>query len=303
MRSISGSLTKRDDRRDVHAHPHPRLREPADRRKAPLRGGGARLQNPPQRRIQRRDADEDQQLAALRHLGQQVQVAQDAARLGHDRQRLPRLVQHLQHATGEAQLALDRLVGVGGRAEVDRLRAPAGSAQRDAQALGGIDLGDQTRFEIQPGRQVQVTVSRPCITVDAAMLAAAVGIDRPLEGQVGRVVAREDLCAGLQAHLGGNRRRTVPQRAARIAPAVIDRLAGVAFEAVRDLPAGATPARWARRLRPAGACGQGRRHGETGPWRWAGVRRALTAPGYCIFIQPPRLDRGVSPTRQRFCVS
>ena len=51
-------------------------------------------------------------------------------------------------------------------------------ASGSAQALRGVGLGDDAGFEVEPGRQVQVAVGGPGIAVDAAVLAAPVGIDR-----------------------------------------------------------------------------------------------------------------------------
>ena len=61
-----------------------------------------------------------------------------------------------------------------------------------AQALRGIDLGDDARLEIDARRQVQVGVRRPREAVDAAVLAAAIGVDRQVEAEVRRVVLGED---------------------------------------------------------------------------------------------------------------
>ena len=55
-------------------------------------------------------------------------------------------------------------------------------------------------------REVVMRVRRPCIAVDAAVLATLVGIDRAVEADVGRVVARDDRARLLDRHRGGERR-------------------------------------------------------------------------------------------------
>ena len=47
---------------------------------------------------------------------------------------------------------------------------------------------------------------RPGETVDAAVLATAIGVDRPVERDVGRRVAGDDGPAGVLAEHGGGRR-------------------------------------------------------------------------------------------------
>src|SRR5690606_30089941 len=47
-----------------------------------------------------------------------------------------------------------------------------------------------------------VAMGRPGVAVDAAVLAAAVGIDRAVEADVGTVVSCDDAARGLDAHLG-----------------------------------------------------------------------------------------------------
>ncbi|MNI85150.1 hypothetical protein D3C73_1421190 [compost metagenome] len=50
--------------------------------------------------------------------------------------------------------------------------------------VGGIAFGNQPGLEIEPGRQVPISMAGPRITVDATVLAAPIGIDRAIEGQV-----------------------------------------------------------------------------------------------------------------------
>ena len=109
-----------------------------------------------------------------------------SAALGRDRQRMRALGEHLDHLPGDPPLALDRLVGIGVGAQRDRLAAVARMGQLAAQQFGGIGLGEQPGLEIEAGRQVEVRVRGPRVAVDAAVLAALVGVDRLRERDVGR---------------------------------------------------------------------------------------------------------------------
>ena len=85
-------------------------------------------------------------------------------------------------------LGLDGLVGVGIGADGDHLRHIALARQFPRQHRADAGPGDQPRLEVEPRRQVQEGVAGPREAVDAAMLAAPVGVDRTVEGQIGRAV-------------------------------------------------------------------------------------------------------------------
>ena len=68
-----------------------------------------------------------------------------------------------------------------------------------AQQRGGVGLVEDPGLEVDAGREIDVGMARPRVAVDAAVLAAAVGIDRLLEGDVGRVVAGDDAARELGA--------------------------------------------------------------------------------------------------------
>src|SRR5579863_2859080 len=56
-----------------------------------------------------------------------------------------------------------------------------------------VRLVEKTCLEIDAGRETHVGVARPRVAVDAAMLAAAIGVDGILEGNIRRIVARDDM--------------------------------------------------------------------------------------------------------------
>ncbi len=259
-----GFVDEGNQRRDADAHRHAGLRERADRAQPAFRRGRARLQTARQRRVQRRQRDVDTGQPGGGHRCDEVQVALDQRRLGDQRERVPRLVQQLQHRTRQAQPAFDRLVGVGDGADGDRPRPVAAGAQRGAQALGGVDLGHQPGLEVQAGRPAEIGVRWPCVAVDAAVLAAAVRVQRDLEADVRRVVLAQDAAGVFLDDLGRQRLRRLAGLGVQRPPAIVESLAHVALEAVGDRPGRAASLQRGvrRRVRRRGGWAErsGRRH-------------------------------------------
>src|SRR5262249_5994528 len=86
----------------------------------------------------------------------------------------------------------------------ERNRADDVARRRElvAQQLDRVRLVEDLRLEVSPGRQVEVGVRWPRVAIDAAVLAAAVRIDRLTEADVGRLVARDDRARGVDVQLG-----------------------------------------------------------------------------------------------------
>src|SRR3979490_2711595 len=93
--------------------------------------------------------------------------------------------QDFQDLPRDPVLALYRLVAVGVRSQRDRAWRVAGLGKRVAQKLRSIGLGEELGLEVEPGRELEIGVARPRIAIDAAVLAAAVGIDGAVEADVG----------------------------------------------------------------------------------------------------------------------
>ena len=151
---------------------------------------GSRRRARPGSRVGKRDRDEDE--VPRRHLGEDVEVAQDEIGFRGDADGMARLPQHLQHRAGDAVLALHRLIGIGGGAERDRLRTVARRRELAGQQPGRVRLGEDPRLEVEPRRQAEPGMGRAGVAVDAAMLAAAIRVDRPVERDVRRGVAGDD---------------------------------------------------------------------------------------------------------------
>ena len=145
------------------------------------------------------------------------------------------------HRARHSPFALDRLVGIGVGAEGDRIAAVAGLRELGAQQCGGVGLRIEFRLEVESRRQVEVRVRRPCIAIDAAVLAALVWIDRLRERDVGRRVGRDDRAGALDRDRRPQRWRCVVAGVRRRLPAVVARLARVDPETVRRVERGAAP--------------------------------------------------------------
>ena len=108
----------------------------------------------------------------------------------------------LQHLPGQPIACLDRLVWVGVGPHRDRRGLVTALAQLGAKQRGRIRLGKQLGLEIQPGREIVERVAGPRIAIDAAMLAAAIGIDRAVKRDVRRSVAADDPPGPFLGHRG-----------------------------------------------------------------------------------------------------
>ncbi len=200
----------RDDRRDHGADRDPGGAQLLDRLQAPMGCRGARLELAGKLGIERGDRNEDPRQTIRRHRREQVEIAQDRRRLGDDGDRVPAAGQDLEHAARDLQPPLQRLVGVGVGPKRDRRAAVAGRRELALQQVRRIVLGEQLGLEIEAGRQTEEGMCRPRETVDAAVLAAAIGVDRAVERNVGRLVARDHAAAGVGEHLGARRRPPRP---------------------------------------------------------------------------------------------
>ncbi len=197
----------------------------------------ARLHRPRQLAIERGHRQGDLDQPALGHARQDVEIARDERRFGHDADRVAGLVQDFQDLAHDAVSPLDRLVGIGVGADRHRAHLIARLGEFLFEQRRRIGLGEQLRLEIEPRRQAHIGVRRPRETIGAAVLAAAIGVDRAVEGDVRRLVAGDDPARRFLLHLGLQRR----QQLERI-PAVVDGLARLRLEAAGTIALGAASA-------------------------------------------------------------
>ena len=212
--------------RNHHAARHTGAGQRADHVEPALRAGRARLEPPRQRAIEAADGHVHLDQPPPRHRGEQVEVALDEGRLGHQRERMVALGEYLEEAARDAVFALDRLVAVGIRAECDRAGPVVARGEFFPQQLDRVDLGVEARLEIQARRELEVRMARPRIAIDAAVLAAAIGIDRLGERDVRGIVARNDGARVFLGDLGLARRGKLVFGG----PAVVERFARFLFE-------------------------------------------------------------------------
>src|SRR5690625_3763729 len=146
------------------------------------------------------------------------------------------LGKHLEEAAGNAQLSLDRLIGIGIGTQCDRGRLVAGLGQCRPQEFRRPMLGKELSFEVEPGGEPKVSVVGAGETVDAAMLTAPVGIYRAIEGHVRALVAGQDAPAGIGKD---PRRWPLLQLLWCLPPAITHGLAAIGLETAGRIADGA----------------------------------------------------------------
>src|SRR5262249_12044654 len=100
----------------------------------------------------------------------------------------------------------------------DRARHVSFGREFALQKLRSLRLGKQFRFEIEAGGQTQIGMGRAGEAVDAAMLAAAIWIDRAVKRDIGRIVVGDDPASAVDGDGRLERRQLF-----RALPAVIER--------------------------------------------------------------------------------
>jgi hypothetical protein len=100
--------------------------------------------------------------------------------------------EHGEDAARHLELSLERLIAVGVDAERDRFADVARLAELLLENRHRIGLVEELRLEVQPRREPEKGMARPRETVHAPVAAAAVGVDRLLESDVGRIVGGDD---------------------------------------------------------------------------------------------------------------
>ena len=238
----------RDHRRGHHRHRDTGRAELFDRLQPAARAGRARLHPAGEFRVQRGQGNADAGEPQSGEFRDQVDVALDQRRLAQEAHRVAELGEDFQQAPRQPQPFLHRLVGIGVDPQGDDARHIAGARELAAQKLRPVGLEEQLALEIEPRRQAVIGMAGPRETVDAAMLAAAIGIDRPVEMDVRRAVEGDDGARGLAGQLGAQGRRGVLHRV----PAIIEIAAAFRFVAPGGVGDGAAPAM----VEPLGRLGQ-----------------------------------------------
>ncbi len=143
--------------------------------------------------------------ARARCFGEHVEVAHDQGAAGDEAERVRALGERLEAAAREPEAPLGGLVGVGGGADRDALASPGGARELAAEHLDDVLLHPDRGAVAGVGRPVGAQLERPDVTERAAMDAAHVRVERPVEGHPGDPVQRR--LARLDPILGAHRRR------------------------------------------------------------------------------------------------
>ena len=202
-----GVVDRRNDRRHHHRGRNAGRRQLPQRLETAARRRRARLHGARELGIERRHRQRDLDQVALGEPRQDVEIAQDQRRLGDDADRMAGALQHFEDAAHHLIFALDRLIRIGVGADRDGARLVVRRRQFLLQQRRRVRLHEQLGLEIEPRRQPEIGVGRPREAIDAAVLAAAIGIDRAVERDVGRLVAGDDLARGVDRHRGRERRQ------------------------------------------------------------------------------------------------
>ncbi len=132
-----------------------------------------------------------------------IEVPGDQGVLGDEDHRVAEAGQDLKTAPGDHQLALDRLIGIGHTRHGEDLRKVTRRGQLLLQQIRGTFLHQDSGLEIEAGREAEILVVRPRIAIGAAVLAATIGIDAGVEGEVLRSVPGDDGLRVVPQKLGG----------------------------------------------------------------------------------------------------
>ena len=89
-----------------------------------------------------------------------------------------------EDAPHDPPVFLDRLIGIGICANRNRRRDISFRRKLRPQDFGRIGAGNQPGLEIEARRKAEVGVARAGKAIDAAILAAAIGIDGKVKGNV-----------------------------------------------------------------------------------------------------------------------
>ena len=151
---------------------------------AQIRTRSAGLEDSRQLHVESGDRDVDGKAIRLRDFFQQVEVANNEIRLGHDAELEATMMRELfQNSAGDFVAALGRLVGIGGGAERDRFIG-LNAAQFVAEQAGSVLLDVDLLLELHAIAHFHKLVGVAGVAVAASEFATAVRIDGPGEGHL-----------------------------------------------------------------------------------------------------------------------
>ena len=192
-----------------------------------------------------RDGDGDEALCS--HWREDVDVARHQRGLGDECDRVIVRGEHFENAARDLQILLDRLVDIRVASQHDAAWLVGLLRKLARKQGGGRRLHENLGLEVEARRQAAIRVIGAREAVDAAVFAALVGVDRPIEGNVGRGVVGYDGLGLLEDGFRLQGRELILCR-----PTVIERLGVLLLEPARGVRQGATPARLIPHFGPVG---------------------------------------------------
>ena len=140
------------------------------------------------------------------------------------------------------QFSLDRLIRIGHAAHHERLRLPSRRLQFGAQQLRRIGFHHDLAFEIEAGGKPEIFVGRPRITINAAVLAAAIRIQARFKANIRTVIAGDDRSRSVAKILRRAPRLSLRSRRIDIDDVDVGQIDMQFFESICRAPGRATPA-------------------------------------------------------------
>ena len=98
----------------------------------------------------------------------------------------------LEAAPRQAEAPLDWLIAIGVARKRATISAPSAVTGVLRAGARRVWLDEDPGLEVEASAEAQILVARARVAVDAAVLAAAIGIDRAVEADIGRGVAGDD---------------------------------------------------------------------------------------------------------------
>jgi hypothetical protein len=166
---------------DTDAHTNSGLREPAHDDEPLRRRRDRWFDLTGKAGIERRQADANRDAGARRIAGEDVEVAQDESGARDEVHADAGARQFSEDRASDPVAALDRLVGVGCRADRDVVDGTSGPREFAPQHCRGVDLGRDSGAPFADAVEFAVCVRGPGVAEDALVRAAGVRIDRPAE--------------------------------------------------------------------------------------------------------------------------
>ncbi len=174
-----------DDRGDVDGDGNARGDKFTNGPQTTRGGRGTRLQFLCEVMIERHKRDGDTPGVLLGEFLPEIGVAQDERGFGHGGHRLSAIGHDFEALAGDPHFVFERLVNVGDGGHDDSFGLPSGVGEFALQQVGGVRLRHQFGFKIEPQIEPKIFVIRPGETINAAMLATAIGVERPIERHIG----------------------------------------------------------------------------------------------------------------------